>query len=77
MRKTVEPPPSSQCDRCGGQLKLKRVDAAHVVLGLSSTIYVCGTCGTERAFVKQRRAFWSAIGHLPHRSAKVVSALDW
>jgi hypothetical protein len=54
MRKTVEPPPSSQCDRCGGQLKLKRVDAAHAVLGLSSTIYVCGTCGTERAFVSQR-----------------------
>jgi uncharacterized protein with PIN domain len=54
MRKTVEPPPSSRCDRCGGQLKLKRVDAAHAALGLSSTIYVCGSCGSERAFVSHQ-----------------------
>jgi len=54
MRKTVEPPPSSQCDCCGGQLKLKRIDAAHAMLGLSSTIYVCGSCGKERAFVSRQ-----------------------
>ena len=53
MRKTVEPPPVSRCDRCGGQLTLKRTDAAHATLGLISNIYVCANCGQERSFVSR------------------------
>ena len=62
MRNTVEPPPSSKCDRCGGQLNLKTIDAAHALLGLRSTVYVCATCGHERAFVYHRDAYASRFG---------------
>jgi hypothetical protein len=51
MRRTVEPPPTASCDRCGGQLALKRVDAAHSIFGSSSNVFVCSSCGVERAFV--------------------------
>jgi hypothetical protein len=51
MRKTVEPPPISRCDRCGGQLTLKRVAVAHSIFGSNSNIFVCAGCGRERAFV--------------------------
>jgi hypothetical protein len=51
MRNTVEPPPTSRCDRCGGQLTLKRVDAAHSIFGSSSNVFACATCGRELKFV--------------------------
>jgi hypothetical protein len=51
MRNTVEPPPTSRCDACGGQLTLKRVDAAHSIFGTNSNVFVCTTCGRERKFV--------------------------
>ena len=51
MRRTVEPPPSTQCDRCKGQLKLKRVDANLVAPGQKSSIFACANCGTERTHI--------------------------
>ena len=32
MRTLVQPPPSSHCDLCGGELRLKRVEAANRTL---------------------------------------------
>jgi len=56
MRKTVEPPPTIRCDRCGGQLTLKRVETAHSIFGANSNVFVCSNCGTERAFVVRNDA---------------------
>jgi DNA-directed RNA polymerase subunit RPC12/RpoP len=51
MRKSVEPPPTSQCERCGGPLVLKRVDVAQSALRLVSAVYVCPRCNAEHAFL--------------------------
>jgi transposase len=59
VRRIVEPPPSSLCDRCGGQLKLKRIDTANSVLGLNRQIFACAKCGNERLFVAQRDLYAS------------------
>jgi Zn finger protein HypA/HybF involved in hydrogenase expression len=54
MRKFTEPPPSSRCERCGGHLKLKRVETANTVLGMNAQVFACSKCGGERSFVAQR-----------------------
>ncbi len=48
MRRIVEPPPTTQCDRCGSQLRLKRVETASSGLEMSSQIFACLRCGNER-----------------------------
>jgi hypothetical protein len=59
VRRIVEPPPSSQCDRCGGQLKLHRIDTASSVPGLNRQIFACAKCGNERLFVAQQDLYTS------------------
>ena len=54
MRDTVQPPPISRCNLCGGQLVLKCTDIAHSILGLRSNVFVCATCGTEQSFTEHR-----------------------
>lgn len=49
MRTLVEPPPSSRCDRCGGELRLKQIESANRSLDLDSEIFVCIKCGHERS----------------------------
>jgi len=51
MRNTVEPPPTSRCDLCGGQLTLVRVERAHSALGAKTNVFACASCGNERSFV--------------------------
>lgn len=51
MRNTVEPPPTSLCDRCGGQLTLVRVEPAHSALGTKTNVFACAGCGQERSFL--------------------------
>ena len=59
MRKTIEPPPALKCGKCGGHIRLKQVETANAGLGLSSNIFACATCGTERTFVTQRDQYSS------------------
>ena len=47
MRTLVQPPPSSHCDLCGGELRLKLVDSANRALDLENEIFVCAICGHE------------------------------
>src|SRR5450631_4080048 len=47
MRTLVEPPPSSHCDRCGGELRLKQIESANCTLDLENEILVCIKCGVE------------------------------
>jgi hypothetical protein len=41
MRTLVQPPPSTQCDHCGGELRLKLVEPANRTLDLENEIFVC------------------------------------
>jgi hypothetical protein len=59
VRRIVEPPPSSQCDGCGGQLKLKRVETNGTCLALTKNIFACTKCGKERLFVTQQDLYAS------------------
>jgi len=54
MRSTVQPPPTTRCELCGGQLVLKRTDITHSILGLMSNVFVCATCGTEQSFMERQ-----------------------
>jgi uncharacterized protein with PIN domain len=49
MRTLVEPPPSSRCDICGGELRLKQIESANRTLDLDNEIFVCVKCGREQA----------------------------
>ena len=50
MRKITEPPPSSQCDRCGGVLKFKRVDATNAFMNIKQNVFTCTTCGKDHMY---------------------------
>jgi uncharacterized protein with PIN domain len=49
MRTLVDPPPSSRCDVCGGELRLKQIESANRTLDLDNEILVCIKCGHEQA----------------------------
>ena len=49
MRPLVEPPPSSRCDLCGGELRLKHIESANRALDLDNEIFVCAKCGREQS----------------------------
>jgi hypothetical protein len=51
MRTLVQPPPSTHCNLCGGELRLKLVEAANVTLDSENEIFVCARCGREVSFV--------------------------
>ena len=45
----TQPPPSSQCDKCGGELRLKLIEAADRGLHLENEIFICAKCGREQS----------------------------
>ena len=47
MRAMTQPPPSSRCDKCGGELRFKLIEAADRGLDLENEISVCENCGRE------------------------------
>ena len=49
MRTIVQPPPSSHCKQCGGDLRLKLIEAADRGLELEYQIFVCANCGREQS----------------------------
>jgi hypothetical protein len=50
MRTLVQPPPSSRCNHCGGELRLKQVELANRTLELDCEIFVCMKCGREKSY---------------------------
>ena len=50
MRPLVQPPASSHCDLCGGELRLKLIKPGDLGLDLEDEILVCVTCGRERLY---------------------------
>jgi hypothetical protein len=51
MRNLVQPPPTSHCDLCHGELRLKRVEPTDEPLDLDTETWVCARCGHEQAYV--------------------------
>jgi rRNA maturation endonuclease Nob1 len=51
MRTLIEPPPSTHCDRCGGELRLKQVESANRAMDLENEIFACAICGQELSFM--------------------------
>jgi hypothetical protein len=49
MRNLVEPPPSSHCGLCGGELRLKQIESANRSLDLDNEIFVWIKCGREQS----------------------------
>jgi uncharacterized protein with PIN domain len=49
MRTMTQPPSSSRCDKCGGELRLKLIEVADRGLDLENEIFVCANCGRERS----------------------------
>ena len=49
MRAITKPPPSSRCEKCGGALRLKLIEAADRGLDLEYEIFVCANCGREQS----------------------------
>jgi uncharacterized protein with PIN domain len=49
MRTLVEPPPSSHCHLCGGELRLKLTESANRGFDLHREIFVCIKCGREQS----------------------------
>jgi DNA-directed RNA polymerase subunit RPC12/RpoP len=60
MRTITQPPPSSRCDKCGGELLLKVIELADRGLDLEYEIFLCAKCGREQSLT---------VGHdhkIPH-----------
>jgi hypothetical protein len=63
MRTLVEPPPVSRCDRCRGELRLKRIEHdGPIELELESEIFVCIKCGHEQSYRVSRSRYASPSG---------------
>jgi hypothetical protein len=50
MRILVEPPPSSCCKLCSGELRLKLIESANPAIGLDNEWFVCENCGREQLY---------------------------
>lgn len=50
MRRLVQPPPSSRCELCGGELQLKHIESANRTLELDCEIFVCVKCSHEQSY---------------------------
>ena len=54
MRALVQPPPSSRCKLCGGELRFKLIEPANRVYGLDNELFVCVNCGHEQMYFVAR-----------------------
>ena len=51
MRTITQPPPSSRCQQCDGEIRLKLIEAADRGLDLEYEIFVCANCGREQSLI--------------------------
>jgi uncharacterized protein with PIN domain len=66
MRTLIEPPPSSRCDRCGGELRLKQIESANRTLDLDNEIFVCVKCDREQMCIVSHN---HTVRHMPDPKA--------
>jgi hypothetical protein len=70
MRNLVQPPPTSHCDLCHGELRLKRVEPTDEPLDLDTEIWVCARCGHEQTYVVSHNHY------APHATNKMRPVQD-
>jgi uncharacterized protein with PIN domain len=51
MRAMTQPPPSSRCDKCNGELRFKLIETTDRGLNLENEISVCENCGRELSLI--------------------------
>lgn len=51
MRTLVQPPPSTRCNRCSGELRLKRLELDHRPIESMKEIFACASCRNELSCV--------------------------
>ena len=52
MRTHVEPPPAARCERCRGELRLKKpIESVSDAFDLDEEIFVCVKCGREQTYI--------------------------
>jgi uncharacterized protein with PIN domain len=66
MRTLVDPPPSSRCDLCSGELRLKQIELANRSLDLENEIIVCIKCGREQSYTVSHNY---TVRHMPDPKA--------
>jgi DNA-directed RNA polymerase subunit RPC12/RpoP len=49
MRNLVEPPPSTHCERCDGELLFKRIEPDNPDFDIDIQVFVCARCGREHS----------------------------
>jgi transposase len=64
MRTLVQPPPSTHCHLCGGELRLKLIEPAD--LDLKNEIFVCANCGRELSCIVTRDKHAGHTTEMPH-----------
>jgi hypothetical protein len=68
MRTLVQPPPSTHCDRCGGELIFKQLtESASSDFDLVEELLVCVNCSLEQAYTVSHDPY---MPHLRVRKAK-------
>jgi uncharacterized protein with PIN domain len=61
MRTLIQPPPSSRCDKCGDELRLKLIEPVNRTLDLENEIFVCASCGREQSCIVSHN---HNVGHM-------------
>ena len=56
MRPLVEPPPTLRC-MCGGELRLKLIEATDRSFGKQREIFVCTDCSREQTLLADRNPY--------------------
>ena len=45
----TQPPPSTRCPKCGGELRLKKIAVVDTVIDLDVEVLICSSCGCEQS----------------------------
>jgi DNA-directed RNA polymerase subunit M/transcription elongation factor TFIIS len=49
MRTITPPPISTYCQKCGGELRLKKIAVVDTVIDLDMEVLICSNCGYEQS----------------------------
>jgi hypothetical protein len=51
MRKLTPPPFSAYCQKCGGELRLKKIEATNEDIDIDIEVFICAGCGNEQSLM--------------------------
>ena len=68
MRNLVQPPPSTHCEHCDGELLFKQIETDDPALDIEAQIFVCANCGREHS---------RKLIHEPYTAHTAKSGAEW